>query len=235
MLRRWIVFWKYNIVINEYYWGEWNLKFQKHGYGLKIISNEIIYFGSFINDELEGFGILIYNIKDFEKNDINNYNSIENNSSISYDFNYNNNFSSQRSKFNFENIDSNNNDKFASEDLASNTIRIISKMKFTAYIGEFKNGLSEGKGELFLPNGEYYKGEFSNNKCHGKGEYHFLNKKIFKGNFLNNKIQNNKGIYFEDSNNDDDNINKNINNNNKENFYFKFRNFNSKLLRKFYK
>lgn len=46
--------------LNEYYWGEWNLSYQKHGYGLKIISDDIFYLGSFIKDELEGFGILIY-------------------------------------------------------------------------------------------------------------------------------------------------------------------------------
>ena len=25
---------------NEYYWGEWNLSYQKHGFGIKLISNE---------------------------------------------------------------------------------------------------------------------------------------------------------------------------------------------------
>ena len=40
------------------------------------------------------------------------------------------------------------------------------------YIGQWKNGLSQGKGTLYYPNGKIrYEGEWANNKFEGYGKY----------------------------------------------------------------
>lgn len=110
------------------------------------------------------------------------------------DFNFasnqSNHFSSRRSKDVLE-----NNILFK---ISNDSIKDATN-KCTIYIGEFKNGVSEGFGELFLPNGEYFKGEFKNNKCHGKGEYHYKDNKIYRGVFNNNKIEDKSLIDINDS------------------------------------
>jgi hypothetical protein len=219
--------------INESYWGEWNLFYQKHGFGLKIVSKDKFYLGTFIKDEIEGFGILVYNIKEnFEKNNKNNnlnnnnfnYNKI--NSNLNYNIfnnnnkediyniinNINNKVNSINNSFSENNfiekkfstfriIDSKsidgNNSKLQRSSFSSNGSNSFFEelnIKFAIYIGEFLNGETCGKGELFLPNGEYYKGEFKNNKCNGIGEYYFQNNTTYKGEFINNKIAE-KGKY----------------------------------------
>jgi hypothetical protein len=199
--------------------------YQKHGFGLKICSKEKLYIGTFIKDEFEGFGVLIYNIKEkFPNNNISSNNNSNNNNSI-----YNNNNNNIDEKKNYINCYNNCNSKgdFINNSLSEFienekgkflSFRILdSKSKeenssryrkssfssessycneefdiqFAIYIGEFINGECNGKGELFLPNGEYYVGEFKNNKCNGYGEYHFQNNTFYRGEFINNKI---KGI-----------------------------------------
>lgn len=196
----------------EYYWGEWNMSYKKHGFGLKITSGKTFYLGSFIEDELEGFGILIFNIIDDsqwnDKENILNSNDNSSRSHISYESNLRrknleSNFNTNRSSIDFSGRSNNerenniNRNTIYINDNISNNSQISENskekeddyMKCTLYIGEFKNGFSEGKGELFLPNGEYFKGEFLKNKCHGKGEYHFKNNEIHKGYFYNNQIE----------------------------------------------
>jgi len=57
------------------------------------------------------------------------------------------------------------------------------------YIGNWKNGLIEGKGEMsFYNGGDTYKGNVSNGKFQGFGEYYYSeSKKTFKGNWVDNK------------------------------------------------
>ncbi len=49
------------------------------------------------------------------------------------------------------------------------------------YTGQWKNDFMEGKGKLFLKNGDFFEGEFINNKKHGKGRYTFKNGDVFQG------------------------------------------------------
>ena len=43
------------------------------------------------------------------------------------------------------------------------------------YIGEFKNGLREGKGIFYYNDGARYEGDYRNDKREGKGIYYFSN------------------------------------------------------------
>ena len=43
------------------------------------------------------------------------------------------------------------------------------------YEGHFHNGKFEGKGKFYLENGGYYEGEFKNNLMHGKGKIYDKN------------------------------------------------------------
>lgn len=193
--------------LNETYWGEWNLKFQKHGYGLKFVSKETIYIGSFINDEIEGFGVLIYNIKDAKNNILKEEKLIGSSGNIHLNSGEEGLVSNRYYTFRLSNnsrdidksIPSNGCKSFISES-SLNSFEDDSFINCSIYIGEFSKGMSQGNGELFLPNGEYFKGEFENNKCNGYGEYHFKNNKVFKGYFINNQITEKGNYYYEDFN-----------------------------------
>ena len=55
------------------------------------------------------------------------------------------------------------------------------------YIGQFKNGLKNGKGIEYYSNGDIqYKGDFVNNEKDGIGHYIFENGKYYIGQWSNN-------------------------------------------------
>jgi hypothetical protein len=57
------------------------------------------------------------------------------------------------------------------------------------YQGGFVNGCSQGKGKLIWDNGEYYDGDYVNNKRHGKGKVFYRDGKIkYDGDFANDKF-----------------------------------------------
>lgn len=49
------------------------------------------------------------------------------------------------------------------------------------YTGEVKQGLRQGKGELFMANCDRYDGEWVNNKKEGQGNYYYHNGELYKG------------------------------------------------------
>ena len=67
------------------------------------------------------------------------------------------------------------------------------------YVGELKNGIREGKGVLYLNDGNRYEGEFKNDKKEGKGIYYW-NSGLWKGDRYEGDWKNNnkdgKGIYY---------------------------------------
>ncbi len=76
--------------LNEFYWGEWNLKFKKHGFGFLISTKSDFYLGTFKDNVMDGVGLLIINNKNLStkivnnaslslNNNINNVNNISNN------------------------------------------------------------------------------------------------------------------------------------------------------------
>jgi hypothetical protein len=55
------------------------------------------------------------------------------------------------------------------------------EQEWTKYEGSFVRDTREGKGTLFLTNGEYYEGSFLNDLPHGFGVYHQLGGHKVKG------------------------------------------------------
>ena len=69
-----------------------------------------------------------------------------------------------------------------------------------SYEGDFKYGLCEGNGILYLNNNEKYEGEFKNGNIHGFGRLYEINDNFkqylyYEGNFIENEIYG-KGIKF---------------------------------------
>ena len=74
--------------------------------------------------------------------------------------------------------------------------RQITKKYFNGtYVGEFKNGLREGKGVIYGDNGDRYEGEYKNDLKEGKGIYYFSDGAKYEGDFKNDK-PNGKGVYY---------------------------------------
>ena len=55
------------------------------------------------------------------------------------------------------------------------------------YEGNVINGKAEGKGILYLKNGDRYEGDFKNDIMEGKGIYYYKNGDREMGDYLNNK------------------------------------------------
>lgn len=71
-------------------------------------------------------------------------------------------------------------------------------MKWTdgkKYVGEFKNGLRNGKGTFYFANGCTYTGEYVNDKPNGYGTETFTNGDRYEGNYANG-FRNGKGCYY---------------------------------------
>jgi len=63
------------------------------------------------------------------------------------------------------------------------------------YKGDFKDGKLEGKGILFWNNGDRYEGDFKNDKAEGKGIYYFVNGDRYEGDSKDGESDG-KGIYY---------------------------------------
>lgn len=42
----------------------------------------------------------------------------------------------------------------------------------TCYIGDFREGMRQGWGKLYYPNGDFYEGQFKNGARHGLGKFY---------------------------------------------------------------
>lgn len=326
---------------SEIYWGEWNLNYKKHGFGLLITTKQDFYLGTFKENVIDGVGLLIINNQNISidnnlkeiiyqklNQNVNSRNKNQNNNTISNknhsnftlknetnikdndikndenpnnlknnnDNNVNKNFTFQKTNnnsqinFNLDNSENsiynqnsickargesiyqknthfktfeeknlnefylsklnenksklkNDNEAFlkfvdSSEidknyvskmsDFSKNMIKLMSfpqKQNNTdnknydtdyysqeekdenksynqttilsndIYIGEFKKGVADGYGRLFMRTGEWYIGYFKNNKKEGEGEIHFVDGSFYIGNFKNNCLEG-EGKYF---------------------------------------
>ena len=55
------------------------------------------------------------------------------------------------------------------------------------YEGDYKNGVSEGKGIYYYNDGDRYEGDFKNDKQEGKGIYYYPNGDRIMGDYHNDK------------------------------------------------
>ena len=63
------------------------------------------------------------------------------------------------------------------------------------YVGQVVNGLPEGKGIMYYPNGDRYEGEWRNDNKEGKGIYYYHNGDRYEGDHRNGKKEG-KGIMY---------------------------------------
>ena len=83
------------------------------------------------------------------------------------------------------------------KDLTIEKISLIKRKEFEdgVYIGEFNQGLKEGRGKFEYKFGDTYMGDWKNDKREGKGIYYFKNGNKYEGDFKNN-LQDGKGITY---------------------------------------
>ena len=67
------------------------------------------------------------------------------------------------------------------------------------YIGELKNGIRNGEGEMTFKNGDIYSGYYKNGKRNGKGKFYYKSGEykgdIYEGDYKNGECEG-KGIYY---------------------------------------
>ena len=72
-------------------------------------------------------------------------------------------------------------------------IMIINSDNGVIYVGNFKNGIKEGKGAYVYPNADLYEGDFKNNMREGKGIFYYIHGDRYEGEYKNDKKEG-KGI-----------------------------------------
>ena len=68
------------------------------------------------------------------------------------------------------------------------------------YVGEFKNGLREGKGIYYYKDGARYEGDYRNDQRNGRGIQYYNTGIIYMGEFLNNKKHGKGAMYYPNGN-----------------------------------
>ena len=63
------------------------------------------------------------------------------------------------------------------------------------YVGQFVNGLKEGKGIYYYNSGSRYEGDYKNDKREGKGIYYYNNGNRYEGDWINGSKEG-KGIFY---------------------------------------
>lgn len=70
--------------------------------------------------------------------------------------------------------------------------------KYYKYIGEFKDGLMEGRGIFFCKdNKQIYDGKWENDEKNGKGKYYWADGYIYEGEYKNNKKNDLNGLIYD--------------------------------------
>ena len=70
------------------------------------------------------------------------------------------------------------------------------KYKDERYVGQVINNKREGKGILYLNDGDRYEGDFKNGKYEGKGIYYYNNGNRYEGDYKNGKREGKAIFYF---------------------------------------
>ena len=81
------------------------------------------------------------------------------------------------------------------DELVKKKIPGIKNYYYGEYFGEIKNETAEGKGIIYLKNGNVYNGDWKNDKADGLGICIYINGSKYEGNFKNN-VKDGKGVYY---------------------------------------
>lgn len=137
-----------NPVDKEFYWGSWDPKGKKEGFGIQIFSSSAFYFGTFKANKMHGIGIYLFKNKRKELS----LNLEDKKSEFKLNFSYSKSFKKFDNNF-LQNMNNEENEYFL-------------------YIGEFEENNFHGYGELFQMDDNYFVGEFKNNMITEEGSYY---------------------------------------------------------------
>ena len=158
----------------EIYEGSWNIKGQRHGYGIGINEENNVYKGLWENDNFGSYGAFI------EKNGNYYIGQLENGIAKGKGEMLIKNKMKYKGEFN--------------DDLPCGIGVLENFCDGSVYEGQILNGIKNGYGVIKYKNGIEYKGEFIDDKFNGKGKIIFPNGREYKGEFKNNKIEG-KGVF----------------------------------------
>ena len=199
-----------------YYEGEFNKEGLINGKGTKIIPNDLIYKGNFLNEEYNGKGILIkkgasifgqwikgeikgkviYKVPDEFEYEGNFENFQKNGQGIEkytdgsqYEGNFSNNKKNGFGVYKFANGEIYEGN--FEDDLYEGEGRYVWGIGEKKYEGEFKKGEIEGKGVFTYEDGTVYNGYFENGLKNGEGFIEFLDGRKYYGNWINDELYGN--------------------------------------------
>ena len=203
-------------ILDFYYDGDFNSEGIINGKGTKIIPNNSVYKGDFLNEEYNGKGILIkdnafifgnwingeckgkviYKVDDefeyegnFENNKKNGYGVEKYNDGSQYEGNFLNNKKNGKGIYKFPNGEIYEGN--FKNDLYNGDGRYVWSLENKKYEGEFKNGIIDGKGIYTYEDGSVFNGIFKNGVKNGEGFIEFPDGKKYFGNWVNGELYGN--------------------------------------------
>ena len=195
-----------------YYEGEFRNDGIINGKGIKIIPNNLIYKGEFLNGKYNGKGVLIKNYGsifgnwedgeckgkvifkvdnefeyegNFENNKKNGFGIEKYKDGSQYEGNFVNNIKNGYGKYTFPNGELYEGN--FENDLYNGQGKYIWSLENRKYEGEFKDGIIHGKGIYTYSDGTIYNGYFENGLKNGEGFIEFPDGKKYYGNWLNDE------------------------------------------------
>jgi len=163
---------------NEIYKGSWNANKQRHGFGININTDGIIYKGLWDKDNIGNYGLFLYENGNYYKGEL-KQGKLDGKCEmeIKGKYKYVGDFSSDLP-----------NGKGCLEDYENGF----------KYNGDMVNGVKEGKGILEYNDGVIYEGDFKNDLFNGFGVLKFKSGKQFEGEFVDGKIKGKGKFIWED-------------------------------------
>ena len=162
-----------------------------HGKGILDDPDNFLYIGNFNNQKYEGEGQLLQStgtklLGNFKQDELDGYGIVTNDKGTTYQGIFKNNVPYLRGKITYPD------GAFCivNEENKENVMaHCYEKNKELYYKGDFKGYVYDGKGTLYLDNGEIYEGEFKKGKIEGYGRR--LDKygdELYRGNFVDGQF-----------------------------------------------
>jgi len=168
------------------YWGELNLKSEKHGFGTLLFNNGVKYNGYWINNKFDLFGRKVDVDGTISEGFFKNFSLNGKGYQSTLISNYKGDFKNGM-KHGFGELKTDN--ELYIGDFENNMRNGFGKLLFhqsgNKYEGNFVNDKIEGEGTYRWSFGDYYTGEFKNGVLNGYGIYKWLNGDIYEGFYQN--------------------------------------------------
>ena len=182
----------------DIYKGSWNINNQRHGFGINVNPDGLIYKGLWDKDKVGNYGLFLEKTGNYVKGELKDgklegKGEIEIKGKYKYTGDFKNDLPNGKGTLkDYEKCFEYKGDIVNGIKEGKGTLEFIDGTK---YEGDFKNDVYDGIGVLTLKDGKKYEGEFKEGKIKGKGKFIWEDGKIYEGEY-DNFMKNGNGKFI---------------------------------------